>query len=75
MATPPQPNRAPKPGKPGDQPTNVPEPSNTRPPAQPTPNQPQKPLTGKEEDVDEPMNEPRPGEPQDEQDKNEIKGM
>ncbi|HWH09081.1 MAG TPA: hypothetical protein VNX21_07760 [Candidatus Thermoplasmatota archaeon] len=67
MATPPA--NAPKPGKPGDQPTNVPEPSNTRPPAQPTPSQPQKPLTG--EDVD----KPQPGEPQDEQDKNEIKGM
>lgn len=70
MATPPA--SAPKPGKPGDQPTNVPEPSNTRPPAQPTPNQPTKPLTGGEgEDVD----KPQPGEPQDEQDKNEIKGM
>lgn len=65
MANPP--NSAPKPGKPGDQPTDVPEPSNTRPPAHPTPNQPQKPLTGGEK--------PQPEEPQDEQDKNEIKGM
>lgn len=71
MAT--TPSSAPKPGKPGDQPTNVPEPSNTRPPASPTPTQPTKPLTGEGEGDGE--DQPEPQEPQDEQDKNEIKGM